>query len=328
MPGLPFAIEALCLIEELRARGESEQAIKARLGLAVASQPAEEIEAPRMIVVNGIGHHVPGRVGESWLSDRRLNLKSQDDWRPRRSKAPVMGVVLHTRWGVPPKVKPATGPNRGWDIVLAGRFSADERKASCHVAVDADGSYGCFADLARVVTYHAGHVNGVTVGIELYQERDGTMWESTLEAGADICDVVTRVFGIQRQFPTESDICRRLANHLSQERATFVPGANRGRDFCGVYGHRNVTRNRGPGDPGGEIFEVLKARGYEPFAIDKGEDLSAWEERQRALGFREDDIDGIPGELTRARLRMQRRGGPGIWVERPGDDAFDDDGVA
>jgi hypothetical protein len=280
------------------------------------------------LVVNGIGYPVPGRSGESFLTDRRLDLKSKDDWRPRRVRAPVMGVVMHTRWGVEPKVKPGQGPNRGWDIVLAGRFSADARKASCHVAVDADGSFGCLADLARVVTYHAGHVNGVTVGVELYQERDGTMWESTLEAGADICDVITRVFGIQRQFPVERVICRRLANHLSGKSATYVRGANRGRDFFGVYGHRNVTRNKGPGDPGGEIFEVLKARGYESFAIDEGEDLTAWEERQRDLGFREDDIDGIPGELTRARLRMHRRGGPGLWVERPGDDCFDDDGAA
>lgn len=274
-----------------------------------------------MLVINGFAHDVPGRTGENFRHTPRLALTQRNDWRPRRIDDVVIGVVFHTRLGLPVKVKPGAGPNRGWDLDLAARFSKDERAASCHVGVDADGSFACFADLARVATYHAGHVNGITVGIELYQETDGTVYQETLEAGADVCDVVTRVFGIQRQMPTERTICKRFANILPSDRHTYIPGANRGRDFIGVYGHRNVTRNRGAGDPDDQIFAVLASRGYESFNVDAGEDVAVWELRQRELGIDPDDVDGVPGQVTRALITMKRHGGPGIWVQRPGDES-------
>lgn len=274
------------------------------------------------IVANGFAYDVPGRVGDNFRHNSRLALQSKLDWRHRGRHDIVIGIVLHTRLGLPVKVRAGSGPNRGWDLDLAARFSKDTRAASCHIGIDADGSFGCFADLMTVATYHAGHVNGITVGIELFQETDGTVYEETLHAGADVCDVVTRVFGIQRQFPTERAICRRFANIVPSDAKTYVPGANRGRDFSGVYGHRNITRNRGAGDPGDEIFGVLAARGYEAYAVDKGEDVAVWEQRQSDLGLHPDEVDGVPGEVTRNLIRMSRHGGPGVWVHRPGDENF------
>jgi hypothetical protein len=275
-----------------------------------------------MLVVNGFGWEVPGRTGDNFRQNPKLSLTQRGDFRPRRPDEVVLGVVFHTRLGLRGEVRPGRGPNRGWDLDLAARFSKDDRAASCHVAVDADGSYACFADLARVATYHAGHVNGITVGIELYQEADGAVYEETLESGADICDVVTRVFGVQRQVPVERAICRRFANILPTDAKTYIAGGNRGRDFSGVYGHRNITRNRGEGDPGDRIFELLVERGYERYAVDAGEDIAVWEQRQRELNMDPREVDGVPGQVTRSMIAMHRKGGPGIWVEREGDETF------
>lgn len=278
-----------------------------------------------MLIVRGFAHPVPGRAGTNFYASPKLRLTSATDWRHRRKDETVVGIVLHTRLGLPVKLKTGAGPNRGWDVDLAARFSKDPRAASAHVGIDADGSYGCFADLDKVATYHAGHVNGISVGIECYQEPDGTVYETTVQACADIIDVLTRVFGIQRQYPVERAICRRFANILPGDPHTYMPGGARGRDWCGVYGHRNVTRNRGAGDPGDEVFAELKQRGYEGFSVDEGEDITAWAKRQRELGIDERDVDGVPDLITRRYIALKRRGGPGLWVERPGDEDVDSD---
>lgn len=275
-----------------------------------------------MLIANGFAHSVPGRDGANFHEDPTLKLTGASDWRPRRNGEHVIGIVLHTRMGLPVKVLPGKGPNRRWERRVAQNWSADDRAASAHISVDADGSYACHADLARIATYHANHVNGYTVGIEMYQDAEGGVHEATMECAADIVDVLTRIFGVQRQFPTETAICRRLANIVSTEPRTYIAGANRGRDFCGIYGHRNVTRNRGPGDPGDPIWGVLKTRGYEPYAIDTGADIDAWSQRQRELGLPAHDVDGVPEQHTRRLIALARGNPTGLWVHRPGDDEW------
>jgi hypothetical protein len=223
--------------------------------------------------------------------------------------------------GLPVIVRSGQGPDLGWDGDLAKRFMKDDRAASCHVPIDADGSYACLADLVRTVTYHAGHVNEITVSVELYQTADGIVFESTLESAVCVIDALTRILGIQRQFAHEREICRRFASPTVGVSATsklaYAAGGARGTDFCGVYGHRNVTRNRGRGDPGDEVFRKLAAAGYEGWNVDTGDDLDVWSERQKALGICDDECDGIPGPRTRALLQMRRRWG--LWIPRPGD---------
>lgn len=270
------------------------------------------------LLINGHGFPVPGRVGVTLRDYPELAL-DRSDWRPRRRDEVVTGIVVHTRMGITPRIKAGPIPSKGWDMIVAKRWRDDKRPASAHIAVDSDGSFACLADLALVATYHAGHVNGCTVGIEMYQDADGGMYQPTIDATCDLIDVITREMGIQRQTCTETAICRRFANIDPREPRTYMPGGGRGRDFVGVYGHRNATRNRGPGDPGDLIFAALTARGYEPFAVDDHADTETWAERQRALGVQERDVDGIPGAHTRALIQSARHGGPGIWVERPCD---------
>jgi hypothetical protein len=275
-----------------------------------------------MLVADGLIYSVPGARGTAFLEEPSLSVESARDSRPRPKGTWIRGIVVHTRMGLPVVLRSGDGPNVGWDKVLAKRFANDERQASCHVAIDADGSYACLADLIRTVTYHAGHVNEITVGVEMYQGADGVVYESTLETAVLVCDVLTRVLGIQRQYPREHQICRRFASPTAgvsrEKKLAHVVGGARGMDFCGIYGHRNVTRNRGPGDPGDEFFNKLAAAGYEGWHVDAGDDLDVWSERQQALGIDPDDCDGIVGPMTRSRI--EHKGRPwGMWKPRPGD---------
>lgn len=287
-----------------------------------------------MLVIGGRRLEVAGRKGTSFLELPSIGLGNRPghahgrDWRPRPAGTWIRGIVLHTRMGRPVIVRHGEGPNLGWDLVLGERFAADDREASCHIAVDADGSYACLADLCDVVAYHAEHVNEITVGIEMYQAADGGVWESTLRAAVDIVDVITRELGIQRQYPLERTICRRFASPgvgvSRSQKLAHVPGGARGRDFCGVYGHRNVTRNRGMGDPGEEVFELLKEAGYEGYLVDQGDDLDVWADRQKQLGMSEEECDGIAGTITRGLVAVSGRNPCGVWIKRPCDEQSTD----
>jgi len=276
-----------------------------------------------VLIINGKSYGVAGLAGTNFIEDPAAGLKIRRDCRLREPGTWVRGIVLHTRMGLPVNVREGRGPNIGWDQLLARRFEADDRDASCHIAIDADGSYACLADLQRVVTYHAEQVNDVSIGIEMYQAQDGGVWASTIAACVAVVDVITRVLSIQRQYPMELGLCRRFARPSvgvdPKQALAYMSGGARGRDFSGVYGHRNVTRNRGPGDPGDPVFVALHHAGYEAYLVDSGADLDVWSTRQRALGIPDDDCDGIVGRKTVELMRVAGHA-CGLWVERPGDE--------
>jgi hypothetical protein len=121
-----------------------------------------------------------------------------------------------------------------------------------------------------------------------------------------LVDFLTRVFGIQRQVPA---VYRgRPVQRLATGRA----------DFIGVCGHRDISRQRGRGDPGDAIMEAFAHAGYERFDLDERQDLATWKARQTALGLPASDCDGIPGPKTR-RLLASAGKPHGLWVPRPGD---------
>lgn len=271
------------------------------------------------LVIGGKTYGVPGTPGVSFVEAPGLALRPQD-WHPRRRGAWVRGICLHTRIGLPVVEVPGAGASKGWDRAVC-RFHAG---ASCHVVIDADGSFTCLADLETMTAYHAGHLDEISVGVELYQEYpSGHVWSATLRTCVMVCDVITRVLGIQRQYVQADHILRRFAvptrGRSRASELAYVHGGGRGRDWCGLYGHRNVTRGRGPGDPGAQAWGYLAEAGYEGFAADDGDDLDVWAERQERLGVEPDHCDGIPGPLTRARIVASGRNEHGLWVSRPGD---------
>jgi hypothetical protein len=109
------------------------------------------------------------------------------------------------------------------------------------LVVDHDGSAACLADLADEVSYHSGEVNEVSIGIEIYQGSDAELYEGQLESVVALVDYLTRRFHIQRQY--QWPYHRRPA-------ARIASGAQ---DVVGIFGHRDVTTNRGLGDPGDAI---------------------------------------------------------------------------
>ncbi len=260
------------------------------------------------VVIAGQPEEIAGIHTVSYLEDPRLRLRKLEDYHPRPPTW-IRQIILHTTKGLP--ARPGDPPQRiltgiGTPVHAGERvvhyWSQDGRQAGAHLVVDHDGSVACTCDLGTEAAYHAGIVNATSIGIEIYQGADAELYLGQLQAAVHLVDWLTRRFGIQRQIPDryQGGPIHRLE----------LGGA----DCVGVFGHRDVTANRGPGDPGTAICDVLKGAGYEPFDFGRHDDLATWKSRQRDLGVHD---DGIPGPDTVAALKVKSMWG--LWIERPSD---------
>lgn len=263
------------------------------------------------VIVNGQPEEIPGLRTRSWMDDARIKrLRPGEDCRRRITKWP-RGIVLHTTKGIPggqdrrPQVlRPGLGPNVDAGVRCTRYWSGNGKAGGAHLIVDQDGEITCCADLLLDVAYHAGIVNEVTIGVEIYQGSDAELYEDQLGYVVKLCDWLTRRFGIQRQIPSayRGGPLKRLVQTA-------------GKDFVGVYGHRDCDANRGQGDPGSFVFDRLRTAGYEAWDLEARADMAAWAMRERTIGLAP---DGVPGPAVVAELA--RRGRPhGMWVARPGD---------
>lgn len=255
-----------------------------------------------MLIINGRKVPVPGIMSESFLDDKKLGFTNKRDFRLRKTSW-VRSICLHTRMGVWPQTHKPSIKNRNWDHLGVKRASNDDRIASWHISIDSDGSFVCHLDLAKHCSYHCGQVNDYSIGIEMYQGADGNITPETLASCVQICNVLTEEFNIQRQYVQEDSILKRFARSRKpspksrSQKLAYIPGGGNGTDFVGVFGHRNATKNRGRGDPGNKIFELLEEAGYEGFLVGEDEDKKVWKERQESLGMLP-PYDGIPGPGT------------------------------
>jgi len=260
------------------------------------------------LIIRGTEVEVPNLAIRSWHDDPKLKLDGED-YRARPDTW-VRGIILHTTMGIPggriktpQDIQPGLGPDTGRDERMAQMWSADDRRAGAHIAVDHDASICCFADLQEHMPFHAGNVNAVTIGIEMYQNSKGRLYQGQLEAVVRLVHFLTKTFSIQRQL------------HHPYGRQALKRGLRRGTDMVGVFGHRDVSNNRGEGDPGNPIMSLLMDAGYEAFNFAHNEDKDVWATRQENLGLLP---DGVPGPKTAGALLT--RGRPhGLWVNRPGD---------
>jgi hypothetical protein len=222
-------------------------------------------------------------------------------------------LVLHTTKGLPAKagdppqrVLTGIGAPVNAGLRTAHYWSQDGRQAGAHLVVDHDGTIACCCDLRDDAAYHAGVVNQRSIGIEIYQGAGAELYAGQLEVVLLLCDWLTHRFTIQRQLPH-----RYPGGPLHRLELG-------GEDCVGVFGHRDVTVNRGPGDPGTSVFDLLRQAGYEPFDFEHGGDRRVWTDRQQGLGL---PADGVPGPQTVAALRAAGRPA-GLWIVRPGDAAL------
>ncbi len=271
------------------------------------------------LIFDGKSVDIPELVSIDFQDNPKFKL-SKRGYHDRPENIWIRGIVIHTRMGIETGLVLSNKADRKWDELVARRWDRSGRMAGAHIAVDADGSYSCMCDIIKHSAHHAGHVNDFTVGIEMYQGGNGVMYQPTIAATVKIVDVLTRELGIQRQVPVETAPSLRILKGgrkpwKKSRRLAWTMGGKGGEDYTGVYGHRNVTRNRGRGDPGDQIFAELVRLGYEIQSIDNGEDKRAWIARQYKLGV---SPDGIPGPKTRAALEafgFHR----GLYINRPCD---------
>jgi hypothetical protein len=273
------------------------------------------------VVIQGAQVEVAGLAVRNWHDDPRLRLRigqpnGGNDGRQRRTRW-VRSIILHTTKGIPggkdhrpQEIRPGRGPGGLHAESVARFWSTSELASGAHLVCDFDGTWVCLADLATECAYHATTVNDVSIGIEICQGNAAELYEGQLDSVVAMVDFLTACFGIQRQIP---------AGYSGP-----IPRLESGGDDCvGVFGHRDQTDNRGPGDPGDAAMAWLARAGYERLDFQRGQDLAVWTTRQHDLNRHHGPglvEDGIPGPDTVARL-AQLGYGHGLWTEKSGDAA-------
>jgi hypothetical protein len=225
-------------------------------------------------------------------------------------------ITLHTTKGTwPQHIIAGAGPG-GKDKAVADFWRGDPQHSAAHIVVDNDGSIVCLADLIKFEAYHATTVNSHSIGIEIYQEANGGIYDAALRSTVELVKVLCDVVGIPMQGSShvyKNTIIERMRNG--------------GSDVVGIFGHRDNawsftqnTSTRGRGDPGDEIFARLRAAGLITFDIEHGAELVYWRKVQQYLNTEHGEhltIDGICGPSTVAALRRYGLWANGIFVEAP-----------
>ena len=109
--------------------------------------------------------------------------------------------------------------------------------------IDADGTCYVLADLMDMATYHVPNWNNVSIGIEVVQQSDSSIFEAQLESIEAVTDAIVTKLSLPRV-------------------ATGVyAGVRRDVVGIGVLGHRDLTPSRGFGDPGDFVMGAAVRRG-------------------------------------------------------------------
>lgn len=227
-----------------------------------------------------------------------------------QSRASVMGAGYSPQYKIIHKttaenkelVIPGSGPSDGWGGVRDSVEDWHKRLVSgTHLLTGLDGCVVNTADLVRFIGWHAGakdaDANPRSWGHEMKEHYDGGVYQVTLDNTAKATLFDTALLGVQRQCP--------IKYINNKPNARFAK--NHGWDLIGVFGHRDVTGNRGYWDPGDVIFDLFGKLGFERFDFYAGQDLDVWAKRQewlRELGLYHGAIDGIAGPGTTGALKQ------------------------
>lgn len=257
------------------------------------------------IIINSKKFEIPGIKTVCW-ADAGSKIKYVTD-KDNRAKT-IRGIVIHTHEGKLNRVlKPGLGPNTTMDDRLASYQTNTDRYVSWDYTIDLNGDVTCQNDPAVHYTWHGNNTNPYTLGIELIQESDGSLYDHQLDKVVLFLDFLTNKLGIQRQIPWDKTKNEPVLTQIPRIRD------GNGQNVVGIYGHVNITSQRGIGDPGSHIFNKLKAAGYEGFELNKNEDVDTWKARQTQLGL---TADGLPLKDTVEKLKISGNKS-GLFVERP-----------
>jgi hypothetical protein len=196
---------------------------------------------------------VPSR---SFLTDPALRMTRPWNMRPRRTGERVTAIVIHApvlsrapKNPSPriherdPSVDEYAAIGVIADMKRGGRF------AGIHLAIEADGSALCCADLRDEATYHVSGMNGCTVGILVARQRDGALFRAQIDAVPRVVAAVSDALSIPRRvaFP-----------YLGKARQGIVSES-------GVWGFRDGAAEAQTWDPGDAVTRSLVDAGWEPF---------------------------------------------------------------
>ena len=208
------------------------------------------------LLINGVRYPVPGVPVITWADDPKRAPRATDG--RVRVNAPT-GIVLHTSRGVPGGVREGSRVSTRAEQ-LARYQASTPRDVSWHITVDSDGDVLQQADLSTWMAWHASSANGWTLGIECVQHPDsGDLWTKQLEALVSVCRTICAALSIPRTVPVDAH-GKPFSGVVKAWQEKGEGG--QGKRFAGLVGHRNLTRNKGPGDPGDAVFMALLAGGF------------------------------------------------------------------
>lgn len=242
------------------------------------------------------------------FQDNSECMLGKNSYRKRKRDEKVCAIVVHSTAGIPggkdlreQTVKDGAGPCKDAGPFYAKMWNADKtRKAGAHFVIDWNGQIYQLCDLVDDAAFHAGLANGHSVGVEVRQDRNSAgFFEAQIESNTQLVIWLTAFLGIQRQIQTLpfSGYLERLSGKLENQ---YI-----------VAGHRDLTSNRGAGDPGDYLMQALADSGFEQFDFGSGEDSDVWKTRQIDLGIMS---DGIPGPATVRALEAAGYAN-GLWVQ-------------
>lgn len=213
------------------------------------------------LIINGRRVAVPGVRVVTWLDDERIPRVTKVN---RRRASAVSAVVLHTSRGVVGVVRDGAGDD-GKALRLARYQVTGSREASWHLTVGGAGTVYQQADLADDATWHASQANPWSVGIECAQSADTPdLTRAQVDACVAVVRAICEALNIPRRVPVRAHDGGASWSPESAPVKAWQPRKQGGesRAASGVIGHRNLTRNRGPGDPGDPLMLALLAAGF------------------------------------------------------------------
>jgi hypothetical protein len=230
--------------------------------------------------------------------ERAWSYLDPGDCRPR-SNRPHMVVLHKTLADDPEKILAGAGKPGGAERT-AEYWEQDPKHSGAHLVTGDDGVVACLADLVNVEAYHGNQANLYSIGFETRELVGGGVYQAALNSTVAVVLAIVEHLGIQLQVPTpyRGKPLRRMADG--------------GSDLIGIFGHRDITDQRGVWDPGDILFQMLRASGAEMFDFDLGQDKVVWAKRQEDLNAKgyKLGVDGIPGPATTAALKAEGyRGG-------------------
>jgi hypothetical protein len=261
----------------------------------------------RLVPVPGAHVIAPGQF--SWA------VLGPDDYRPRHTRW-VRQVIIHTTKGIWPQyVRKSAGPP-GMGKAVADFWRKDPQHSGAHFVIDRNGDIINLVDVLTMCAYHATTSNDWSVGIEMYQEGDGGIYEAVLESTVALVAALCDALAIPKQISSDPYTPGQIIERLK----------NGGPDCVGIFGHRSQSwkfpfqldaatkkrypqgyAGRGRGDPGDLIFDyITRELNPERFQYEAEEDLDAWGVRQDKLNKQYGErlqVDGVAGPGTIAAMR-------------------------